>query len=347
MSYTVDGSEIVTGIVECPYVGAWWADLKVNGEPPTGAVTLDLGGASWSGFVASSRLDGGIGMMRVIGGAGGLSNSTSARWYRGGSVMAQTVADTIAMPGAETVGVVDGTLATYQVFGASVGMEFERLATTLGRRFYVDMAGVVQISSENPETPDLGILQETRTNYYEYASPTFEALAGITVQGETVRHVRHMVSKGGSKSLYFVKDAVQGPALNRVERAPRKGKLTGQSGNTCSVQLDDGWALNDIPLYGGVPGMSVEAAVDSEVVVLYLSDDPRKPVAMLTPLDGPSPSSLTFNHGGSVTFQGSGVPTPVIKVGDIITVTGMAPGALTISSVSNPVNGHPSELETT
>lgn len=74
---------VTSGTLAVPRLGVWVADLEaVAEEPPTGAVTLSVGGAGWRGTVLRGGVTEGRWRGRVVGGAGGLWRAVAARQYQ-------------------------------------------------------------------------------------------------------------------------------------------------------------------------------------------------------------------------------------------------------------------------
>lgn len=345
--------QVVDAVIECPDVGAWWADVITTGQLEQGApVDLVLGDATWSGTVIATRLDGGRGRARVIGGAGGLSTPVPATWYRSAGVTLEVVSRSILGPTSEALGEVPTvSLGQWQTYGQSAGRELDRLADAVDLRWYVGLDGFVSWASSNPDdtSPPGELIAETES-HVRYASPEgFAALAPVAIEGYDARHVRHVL-RGGTATTTYRAAAYAPPDVDRRSRASRLGRVVSQTSQLVDVQLDDGWTMSGVPLYCGVPGMRVEVAADTRVVVLWASDDPRQPVALLTPVDGPAPSVLEFATTSGMTHRSQtpgAIPRRVIREGDLITVTGLPTGpVLTITAVAGPT-GLPSDFLTT
>lgn len=85
---TLNDLGVIRGAIHMPLLGAWTADLVVDGSTDiTGAVTLALaGGLTMQGFAARSGAFLETEYVRVIGGAGGLQKQARIQHYRQTSV---------------------------------------------------------------------------------------------------------------------------------------------------------------------------------------------------------------------------------------------------------------------
>jgi len=342
VSFLAGTQRILRAVVECPYRGAWWADVWTDGRLPGGPATLRFRGQAWAGTVVETRVDGDVGRARVVGGAGGLTAVTSSAWYRGAGLDPTEVARSILAPGGERLGgAVAGSVSEYQVFGASVARELDRLAAALGLRWYVSQAGAVEFDAADPLDYDLGIREETSTDAVRFGvEGGFIRYTPLALDGVTFLHARHELSKAGAYTT-LRRGAAGALPVDVRALAPRAGTVDAQDGDRVDVTLDSGWAITGVPLYAGLPGMSVVGAQGSRVIVSYLDGDPRRPVAQLAAVDGPAPER--------VQIAGPTATTPVVKVGQrlIGTATGNVPGAveIVILSSEDPITGDTSVLE--
>lgn len=342
-AWTIGGSNVVSATLECPSQGAWWVDAITDGLPSSGVCVF--GTATWRGAVVRTGLDGGQYRVRVVGGKGGLSNPMSGRELQGG-VSARIAAEQIATAGGESIVAPGGApFLRYQLYPETVGRAFDRLAARIGQRWYVDMGGVVRFDIGAPiDLPAPGDVVQTTATSRRYAVRSFDFLAPASIGGYLATHLRWKVSKDGAY-LTALQDVAQAGDLDGVTRAPRLGRVTGQSGASVDVELDDGWAIAGVPLWVGLPGVTLSLANGVRVVVVWVSDDPSSPIALLCPAESQGSNSLEIaadnielgKLGASLTLRArkaevSTIPLtsmPVVRVGDLVTI------------VSDPVTATP------
>lgn len=76
------GIPIVSGRVSFPRTGVWSGELRIEGTtPPSGRVSLQVGGSAFVGTVALATTWKGSSYVRVVAGAGGLAKELPAKGY--------------------------------------------------------------------------------------------------------------------------------------------------------------------------------------------------------------------------------------------------------------------------
>lgn len=107
---TLNGSPVIRGDIKLPYAGAWTAELELDADTaPSGSVSLNLMGRSFTGTVVSDPSDstlilsgdsGGWLCCRIVGGAGGMQKPVEPQeWPQG--VALQQLLEAILQPGGE------------------------------------------------------------------------------------------------------------------------------------------------------------------------------------------------------------------------------------------------------
>jgi hypothetical protein len=81
---TLNGAGVIEGRIELPRTGAWMADLAVDtADAIEGRVVLDLNGFQLNGTVRRGGAVSDTSIIRVVGGAGGLSRTLEPLAYQG------------------------------------------------------------------------------------------------------------------------------------------------------------------------------------------------------------------------------------------------------------------------
>lgn len=323
MPWTVDNIPIVQLDLEVPSFGAWWAYVTTEAQPSSGGMML--GSAEWVGSIRAQRADGRRWRTFIVGGAGGLNTELPHRQVRGPAVTVQTVAERICALAGETLGGAPATpLATYHRTRGTAGAALSALAAASRLSWRVDRAGVVQFFD-----PASGVVPEPAGTQIAgvYSGRRFSGLASIDVE-PTAGHVRASVMNGAATMTVY-DTAIEEVPAPRIEGV-FGGRVVAQSGALVDLRVDETWDLASVPLFVGLPGVHVELAAGARVLVTYLDQDPRRPVAMLAP-DG-DPAAVTYEIGDSNSdLLLAGGHATVVREGDIVTV-GVATGPVVLSS---------------
>lgn len=131
--WTLNGAPIVTGTLTVPRVGAWVLDaIAVSDDPIEGPVELAVGASAWSGAVLRGGVAEGRWRGRVVGGAGGLSRTVTARQYRSVTrrlIVAATLAEVGEGLDADAEGL-DALLTTWVRLAEPAAVALARLVAT-------------------------------------------------------------------------------------------------------------------------------------------------------------------------------------------------------------------------
>lgn len=321
-----------------PVDDAWTLDAAVRESPTVVPVVDDVATCGpFVGTVVSVARDGGKIRLRIVGGAGRLGVRVSTRYQGGPATLTQTLAD-LATEAGETApaDAAAVTLPTWRVHGGSYRVETQRLATVLGLGWRVAPSGAVVVA--DPAWPDVaapGKAVERGQHWTEYdGGGNVAAYAGATVDGVRVGcALSELGTEGGLRvTLYAQIDVPDVPAAGAI----RAGTVKAQAGDRLDVELDDGTLLIGLPLWLGVPGLTVELAASARVLVLDLAGDPRQTCAMLAPAAEAPAVAVTWRGddltlGGSITTSPTAPPGTFVRVGDIMIfppAPGPAPVAL-------------------
>jgi hypothetical protein len=310
-----------------PVDDAWSLDVAVRESPTVVPVVDDAATCGpFVGAVVSVARDGGKIRMRIVGGKGRLGVRVATRYQGGPASLTQTLADLATEAGETAPPAADDAygsaaldLPTWRVHGGSYRVESQRLATVLGLGWRVAPSGSVVVAAPawGPATAP-GKAIERGQHWVEYDGGDVAAYAGTTVDGVRVGcALSELGAEGGLRVTLFEQvDVPDAPSAGAV----RAGILRAQSGDRLDVELDDGTLLVGLPLWLGVPGLTVELAAGARVLVLDLAGDPRQTCAMLAPAAEAPAVSVTWRGddlrlGGTLT--GTAPPGTFVRVGDI------------------------------
>ena len=293
----------------------WSLDVAVRESPTVTPVIDDVATCGpCTGAVGSVGRDGGKIRMRIVGGAGRLATRVATRYQGGPSTLVQTLADLATEAGETPPTGAAFDLPTWRVHGGSYRVETRRLASVLGLGWRVTPSGAVDVSAPAwPAGTSPGKAIERGQHWTEYDGGDVASYAGTTVDGVRVGcALSELGSEGGLRvTLYEQVDVPEEPQAGAV----RAGILRAQSGDRLDVELDDGTLLVGLPLWLGVPGLSVELAAGSRVLVLDLAGDPRQTCAMLAPA-AEAPTVRVTLAGGPIELAGAGGRG--LRVGDLV-----------------------------
>lgn len=211
---TLEGADVLSGVVVVPRVGRWTARLVVDADKaPAGRVTLSMFDSTFSlvGAVARSGLTGGHVEALLVGGAGGLANEIGPKAYLGGGALtAKMVAGDILETCGETLSTsstgLDVRLAGWTRIRGAGGACLAALANELGLTWRTLADGTVWLGSETwPASKAVG---ERLRDFPEQARATYAIGTGAFLAGETfdsrrVERVEHNLRPSGHRTEIF------------------------------------------------------------------------------------------------------------------------------------------------
>lgn len=301
-----------------PVDDVWSLDVAVRESPTVIPVVDDVATCGpFVGTVVSVARDGGKLRMRIVGGRGRLGVRVATRYQGGPSSLVQTLTDLATEAGEVAPGAAESAalgLPTWRVHGGSYRVESQRLATVLGLGWRVAPSGAVVVAAPSWAASSApGKAVERGQHWTEYDAETVASYAGTTVDGVRVGcALSELGSEGGLRVTLFAQiDVPDAPAAGAI----RAGIMQAQSGDRIDVELDDGTLLIGLPLWLGVPGLSVELATGARVLVLDLAGDPRQSCAMLAPAAEAPAVAVTW-RGDAIELAGAG--GRALREGDLI-----------------------------
>ena len=319
MSYfaSVDGNEVVGGLLLIPLVGAWTADLHLaTDQAISGPVEVVIGNLTLQGFVFRSTAYGGQTRARLVGGAGGWRKSIPAQGYgsKQGVKLSTVLQDAAGACGEQLDVFADVTIGQAYArmsFGTSAASDVLWQMIALGHMdaWYIATDGVThtgpwpitQVSTPfvpTDQRPDEGVVVIATEDYASWmpgASFTHPLLegewtsAGVQYVWGAEGELRFEVLTGAPP----LADRVLGPLQQIVERevAPLRffGRYAYTISNPTTTTVDG--APNDTTL--GLPDLqNVPFTADSIASytppdggachIQFLDGDPTQPVCVWT-----------------------------------------------------------------
>lgn len=311
MSFLLDGHRIVAATVHVPPVGAWFADVDLEGAPEvSGRVELDLDGLVLSGTVAprASGVHARERRVQLVGGGGGWGTLVEALHYHNDAqVRARTVAEDAARLAGETLG-------DFAPAAERVGVDYVREAGPASRvledvigavAWWVDYDGVTHVGARGTSEPDASEYEvldfDARAKVARVALDDLRTVGIGAVLSErleapqTVRELRIELTADRVELVVWTGDEEGGRGrLDRAMRAvlERMGdaRLFGKyryrvsrlSGDRVELQaVRRGAGLPDmlpLSMWPGVAGAHAELTPGAHVLVEFIEGDRTLPI---------------------------------------------------------------------
>lgn len=361
---TANGIDIIDATITMPRIGAWTADVTVDGlvtDKLTGAVALQEGGASFSGTsVRPPRSWAGKTSVRVVGGRGGLPKELAAKFYFDAPLVLP-LGEIVAAAGEVLAGTSDASitskhLAKWVRAAGPAGHALTELVENAGAVWRILADGTLWVGVETwPVLEPAGEVMDDAgaDGRVVFAPERLELRPGVTWQSRRVSHVTHRITpklirtevlfEGDGETRARGRGALE--ALVRRMLAPMLyfgryvATVVKQDGDLLEVVPDDPRipGLTKVPIRYPLPGMSVTVRTGARVLISFEAGNPAKPFAELwesggleevsIPVTGNLPTDGEVKLGdGSRTVLRSGDTLSIPGVGAVVvTVVGAAP----------------------
>lgn len=210
MAYcTLNGAPVLEAAITLPRVGAWHGTLAVDADsPPSGALSLQIGGANWRGFARRSGVWGGVATVRIVGGAGGLSAEVAPQGFRNAQLGA--VLQHILRAGGESLasGVDSALLSRVLNWWAAekvpAGVALAALAESAGLAWRVLPGGSVWMGEESwpaAEVPGELLGFDAAAARVELFLPEPTLMPGAMLGGRNVGRVEYLVGSDRIRAI--------------------------------------------------------------------------------------------------------------------------------------------------
>lgn len=303
MTTTLNDATVTTMALEMPRRGPWTATARVDADElqsaPSGAVLLNVEGQRFSGTVTEATEDGGEYVVRLVGGAGGLSTQLAAKNYV--ATQARVVLTDIVQAAGEAVSstvessLLDRPLGLYTRRMGTARAAVEELATELGVRWRVLADGSLWLGEDTyPEDTDTEYEVESDDEFslvLLVEAPTVRP--GETVAGTKIETVRYDLQPNGLRARVEKEDlgdlmAAIGAGSSRAVygRLYPAQVVSQRDDGTLELKPEDptiaGSGMDRVPLWTD-PGVSVTVSPGVRVLVGFQNGKASGAFAMLAP----------------------------------------------------------------
>lgn len=297
--------------------GAWAATLRVSGD--AGQITVGspiVIADAWAGAVMSSFDVAGDSELEIVGGKGKLAALTQAKQYLGGAPAGTIAADLCASAGEVAAGDETALVGAWRARGDSLETELARLSPD----WFIAPDGKVRLVRGAP--PDGSVIGgRVRTNG-DAATCQIDGvppLVGAQFNGATIETALYRGGGGCNPRVTLW------PLRARATQSASilAGTISSLAAGRCSINLDNGEELSDIPLFCAA-GFVPEGATQVRVLVLDVGDDGANTIA-ITGVDGRIDALTLANAENAGTL---------LRANDKISITGLIapPGGGAVTS---------------
>lgn len=329
------GSEnVLTATVHEPVEGRWWADCALpEGAALSGAQSLEIGGATWVG-TGSSTVDGGRRRVRIVGGKDGLRAEVRDKYYRGSVTLGQIATDLLTEAGEALDPASDGltrVVATWQRFAGPCVEALTDLVFANRLAWRITRAGLVRLTSlphafPTAETPGSLLDDDGRSLSIAVESPDVEP--GVTLEGHPIHRITWEATATRVTGVCHYHDAPEPRRVQDHRTIAEAGIDAQRSDGSLDVIAASRYGATEIPLYGGLPGVTPRVAPGGQTLLAY-AGSPRRPIA------------IGHRGGGDGCKIGSLVLVTAIVSGVPVVVSGLWFGADDASQAAAVIAGAP------
>lgn len=208
---TAAGASILEARVVMPARGAWTADLAIDsdqGPAAVGPIVIDLGGLTLHGVAIQGGAYAGATQLRVVGGAGGLSQVLEPKDYRGVPLRIP-LEDALQLAGETLSGTADATALAYTLtrwvrFRQSAGELLGALADEVGATWRVLADGTVWLGTDaflEAQVEHELLDGDPHLDLVEVGVETPTLVPGVAFLGRSVVQVEHVLAEDRVRSV--------------------------------------------------------------------------------------------------------------------------------------------------
>jgi hypothetical protein len=163
MNWTLDGKNLIAGILHTPSVGPWVARLQsTHSEVPQGQVSLSLPGLTLQGTVVFAGIDVGRCHSVIVGGLDRFDRVVRGQHFQSGAtarIIVQTLLSQTTMPLDPTSTALDRTMPTWAYLRSTIGHALTEICKYLGAQWWVTDEGLIKIGTIDwPDSDPPGLL---------------------------------------------------------------------------------------------------------------------------------------------------------------------------------------------
>lgn len=200
-----------------PRMGVWHADaVLAGGTRLTGSVVIEVGSVAFRGTIRRSGSPSGTGVLRVVGGAGGMGELVEARQYR--QAKASIIVEDVLRASGEVLSpIADATILTrvlpvWVAMSASAATTLSAVLTEIGEglawRILPD--GSLWLGEEPwPKAEGIAalVLDDPLADRVVLAAPSPSIFPGTTISGRRISYVEHRVTPEAFRSSVWLEAA--------------------------------------------------------------------------------------------------------------------------------------------
>jgi hypothetical protein len=342
----VNGKDGLRMRAECPRIGAWHADLRVDSpDAVTSPVTIDIadGTLTLVGSVVRGDVFVDAAEVRVVAGAGRLQELAKPRHYVAPtvrSILAHILGDKgEALSATVSAALLNRHLDHWTTAALPGGALLARLCATLGAdivwRFLPD--GTVWLGTETwpdsglRENDDYQVLEEKpEAGYALLGIESDRLLPGTTLDDRRISRAVHEVGDVVRTRVWFEDEdattdrtieawhgALGGSVVDTFYRGSYVGELIQQEDDTVDVRFKDPRlpSMAKVPIYSAVPGLRTDGATGGRVSISWGGADPSQPRA--ESFNNGTTGGRTVIHADQILLGGDDGDEPAV-LGDVL-----------------------------
>jgi hypothetical protein len=306
---SVNGQTCISGRVDIPGVGLWYASVDLADEVLlSGNVTLIVLDTTWQGYVIAGGPVDGRSRYRIVAGAGGWGRDLPARAYANdaGLTVSRILADAASEAGEPTPSglpnISTGPEPT-QTLGAHFVRPVQPAAFVLNqlapRGWYARADGVVELATRPagpfPKAPVVARNPAARVIELALTDTAADVLPGVQTEYGPVSDAELEFGADGVRARLYAAATPgrRAQAYARILAASDPGarfrgvfeyRIVSQAGDRLNLQPARTRAsmpdLARVPVRMGVPGVRAQHAPGSQVLVVFLDADASRPVVV-------------------------------------------------------------------
>lgn len=270
----------VRATIEEPAIGTWVIDADVQPDDDL-SEGIAVGGQVWVGLVTSSRLEGGVRKVRVVGGTASIGQEIPSQSFAklSYSVVLSRILQNTGFSGT----IDDGTLGVYALLGGPLGLVLGVLSRTIGLDWWVTRAGSIVVGTRAAgEVLADRIASDLDSCVYFSCTGVTQIVPGMTYEGRTIRHVRWRLSPERLLAEVSFTDYPRSEPSLGYELS-YAAKIVSQVADQplVNVLVGERMGITEVPLLVGGP-FRVKMSADDPCRVAFVEGDPRRPYAFAT-----------------------------------------------------------------
>lgn len=314
----MNGLDLIEAKIMEVSIGAWTARVEIDTEDElTGPAIIEADGAQFVGTFRRGSVEGGRFLGEIIGGQGNLSSDLDAKFYSQASlglIIGDLMADAGEILSPETaadVGLLTARVEAWSRAAGKAGLSIRQIVDeTSATVWRVQRDGTIFIGTDAfiPVLPTFEFTEiEKMPDQGKLVIAPEEApeiRPGVNFEGQNVSAVITQIDAGGIRQEIYFEDAdgdakfdrLLGPVQRFIEQLVGRridysqiyeGKVVVQKPLTGRLDIlpDDArirgvGGLTEVPIFHGLPGVTVTVLPGERVLVAFRNGDPKLPAVI-------------------------------------------------------------------